>query len=119
MLRNQLTEWELFRGTKSGQVVMNVAGPKISHYQEQVCMGAKEIRQHFNNLGLHNVSAEELEAYRNQCIGKLAVWRTIAYRIDELERQLAELDEMEKEEKKATEKKTRLPDTVESYMEGR
>jgi hypothetical protein len=118
-----LAKWKTFFGTKTGQVVSDLADPLIENFKREICSGVAVIRTRMNNRGLVNISDREIERYQDECRGALREWETIKYRSEVLERRLKELQDAEekldveqgKSDKKQSPSEVAVPKEVAKY----
>jgi len=116
-LHESIARWELFKGTRTGQIVCQLADPKINSLKAKVDMPIGELRVYLNKLGLVNMTSDDIKEYRAECRGAIGVWNSIKYKSQRLEERLKELTLQEKkEEKEVGKKKEVLAKEVEKYV---
>jgi len=115
-LREGIAKWELFEGTRTGQIVLSLAEPMINQIKAQIVMSAPELMK---VLGV--ISKDMVDEYRAECRGALKVWEDILYRSKSLEGRLDEINKFEEDEEKKHDKKVRgikdVPKAVENYVD--
>lgn len=118
-LLDSLAKWKSFKSTRTGVVVCELADPMIEDLKLHLTMPIGMLRKSFNADGLPNMMSDDIEEYRAECRGALSVWQNIKFKSKELERRLAEFNEIKvKEEKRLGDEgvdESVLPNIIEKY----